>query len=572
MWINWPSWSQGASNHLVSGVGGDMGQEIWFLKVIQYNLAHGLGLLHSDTINVPHGVNLAALTSMPTLGVLLSPVTALWGPVASYNVATSLAPALGALAMMWASRRWLTTIWARYVAGLLFGFSPYVMAQNWGHLFLSSVALFPVMAALIHEAVIRQKWNSYVTGFFLGLAFTAQLGLSPELLIDGIFLLFMVSVLYAALNISRRVMSWNFLKPRLLYLSRAGLVTAAIGLGPALLFVNYFTNGPGSFEGPYHSVESIFHLSTDIAQFVIPTSLIHFSFGLANTGDHLGYVLGVGKAHVSDPFEMGGYIGVPLLLVLAGAIVVLRRWRQLAPVYFVAVMSAALSMGHTLHFMGNDTALRGPFAGLMKIKFVDNSIASRWTLFMWFGIALIVGHVVDWLAHHWPQRSRRLMVSAGGILVALGILAVTPQGPYPAMEQQVPHWFTGAAAHEVPDRTVLVTYPIARGGYPLPMMWQAVSGMNFDLFGGAAGPQTSFNSPIRNIIDICESSPNDTLDTTSDMYRGAVAEYATISHPVLVLAPSHSAAVNPGCGQALFNSLSGTKPVAHDDVLVWNLP
>jgi len=56
----WGTWIHGPTTHLPSGMGGDGGQFIWFLKWIPYAIVHGLNPNQSMYLNMPHGVTLAS--------------------------------------------------------------------------------------------------------------------------------------------------------------------------------------------------------------------------------------------------------------------------------------------------------------------------------------------------------------------------------------------------------------------------------------------------------------------------------------------------------------------------------
>ncbi len=103
---------------------GDTSLFTWFLEWPAYAISHGLNPFYSTAMHVPVGVNLLANTSVVAIGVLLAPVTWLFGPVATLNVALTLAPALSALSMFVLLRRWVTWTPAAFVGGLLYGFSP----------------------------------------------------------------------------------------------------------------------------------------------------------------------------------------------------------------------------------------------------------------------------------------------------------------------------------------------------------------------------------------------------------------------------------------------------------------
>ena len=131
----WPIW--GTHPTTVSEFGGDQFATMWFLQWVPHALQHGLNPFFSQYANHPFGVNLLTNTSVVLLGLLASPVTWLWGPVASFNVLITLAMPASATAGYFFARRWVAWPPAAFVAGLLFGFGPFEIAQSAGHLNLT---------------------------------------------------------------------------------------------------------------------------------------------------------------------------------------------------------------------------------------------------------------------------------------------------------------------------------------------------------------------------------------------------------------------------------------------------
>ena len=76
------------------------------------------------------------------LSLPLVPVTWIWGPVASLNVASTLAPALTAFTAFVVIRRWAPWTPAAFVGGLLYGFSPFVLTSlEFAHLMTAALML-----------------------------------------------------------------------------------------------------------------------------------------------------------------------------------------------------------------------------------------------------------------------------------------------------------------------------------------------------------------------------------------------------------------------------------------------
>ena len=98
-------------------------------------MAHGHNPFFSTSLFHPEGINLLANTSVLAIGIPLAPITWLFGPVATLNVALTLGPALSALAMFWLLRRWVRWTPAALVGGLVFGFLTYSWSSTWpGHI------------------------------------------------------------------------------------------------------------------------------------------------------------------------------------------------------------------------------------------------------------------------------------------------------------------------------------------------------------------------------------------------------------------------------------------------------
>ena len=66
-------------------------------------------------------MNLLANTGVLGIGVPLAPVTWVFGPIATLNVALTVAPVLSALGMFVLLRRWVHWVPAAFVGGLLYG-------------------------------------------------------------------------------------------------------------------------------------------------------------------------------------------------------------------------------------------------------------------------------------------------------------------------------------------------------------------------------------------------------------------------------------------------------------------
>ena len=77
---------------------------------------------------------------------MLAPLTSLVGPAATYNAAAVALPALAAWTAYLLCRRVTARLWPSVAGGYVFGFSSYVLGQQFGHLHMTAVLLVPVVA------------------------------------------------------------------------------------------------------------------------------------------------------------------------------------------------------------------------------------------------------------------------------------------------------------------------------------------------------------------------------------------------------------------------------------------
>ncbi len=116
--------------HLAMKPFGDKGTNLWNLWWVYYALfERGCSPLRCDSIFIPWGCDLRYHTLSLANGVIAAPVTALFGPVAAYNVLFAVWTCLtGVFASLWA-RRFNLGIAAAALVGFIAAFGPY----RWSH-------------------------------------------------------------------------------------------------------------------------------------------------------------------------------------------------------------------------------------------------------------------------------------------------------------------------------------------------------------------------------------------------------------------------------------------------------
>ena len=465
---------------------GDPAMTAAFLEWTPWAVLHGHNPFLSGSQYFPAGVNLAANTTMPVLGVLASPVTLTLGPIATVNLLVRLALFSSATSAFFVLHRWVRWTPAAFAGGLLYGFSPYVLAQGDVHLDLAFVPLFPVMLLLVDEILVRRRLPPRRAGLLLGGAAALQYGISSELLADAAIV---GAVAAAALAVVYRQHV------------RAVVPHAARALGWALaLFVPLVAYpvylvlaGPQHLSGPVRLTSRLLPLRADLASGVVPTAGQLLSFW------HLG---AIGSGFVTgNPAENAAYVGLPLLGLLGWVTVRHRHETLLRWAVVLAAVSYVLSLGSTLTVWGHSTGVPLPDQAFLHLPLFQSIIAVRFFLFgyLFLALALAVG----------LERLRGELAGGGGRGRAGGLCAVVtaialvpllphvpfhrlPTGPQPFDSRAVPSFFTsGTAQRGIPPGSPVIVYPFSdpeptAGLVNYPVLWQAMGGERFVLLDGDA--------------------------------------------------------------------------------------
>jgi len=434
---------------------------IWDMRWWPWAIGHGHNPLFSHFLNVPHGVNLTWVTSVPALSLAFAPFTLTAGPVFAYDAAATLALAGSAFAAFVVLRRVVVDARAAFAGGLLFGFSPFMIAQSLGHLMVTAAALLPVTAGVLAEALVLQRRPAWQSGLALGLLVALQYYAGEEMLailiisaVVGVACLALV----ARAEVARR---WR-------HGLRAVLIAAAFALaatGPALAFQ---LAGPGALHGPIQPPD---RFVADATSFVVPTpvqSLRPF------------HALKVSSRYSAAGAEYDAYLGLPLLMFMAWAVAAERRRRWVAAAGLASVVIALLALGPHLHIDGRRTSLPLPWAVVGRTPLLDSLLPVRLMVAVDFlaGALLAVG--LDRLL----RLRRRGATMAASATAAAVALTLWPALPFASTDARVPAFFRTAAVQAIPAGTVALVAPYAEPATSQVLGWQAASGFRFAMLGG----------------------------------------------------------------------------------------
>ena len=132
----------------------DSAAYVWGFWWMARRVSHLANPWVTNHMAAPAGVLLGYHTLMPLPGLLLTPVTLIFGPSASYNLLVIVVPGLLCYAMYRAARLWLPSQTGAIAAGAFFGLSAMLAQEDWYHVNIAVGALFLPLAL---EASVRLR-------------------------------------------------------------------------------------------------------------------------------------------------------------------------------------------------------------------------------------------------------------------------------------------------------------------------------------------------------------------------------------------------------------------------------
>jgi hypothetical protein len=444
------------------GAGVDSQIFVWSFAWWPHAIGSGENPFYTHAIWAPEGVNLAWTTSVPLLALVFAPLTALAGPVVSYNAAAVLMPALAAWTAFLLCRHLTGRFWPSLAGGYLFGFSAYMLGHQEGHLHMTSVFLLPLVA-LVVVRYVEGELDGRALALLLGLLIAAQLGFSTEHAFTLTLALGVALLLAFAFDPARRPRLQSLVRPLL------GGYALALALASPLLYYAL-----SDFES--RSINRPENFPADLLNFVVPTGLVAFSqdWGMS----------GLASRFLGNDAEAGAYLGFPTL-----AIVGLYAWRRrrtpggrfLVGSFAVAALAA---LGTALHVAG-ERVVSLPYGLLARLPLFNNVLPVRYALYASLAAAVMVAA--------WAASPGRTWLRV--LLPALAVVALFPHfGKVPYLghgywhiEPERPRFFAdGLYRTCLREDENLLVIPYGQRGES--MLWQAESDFYFRQAGGYISP------------------------------------------------------------------------------------
>jgi len=467
---------------LLIGGGSDPQQTMWTLGWPMHALAQGHNPWITDYLDYPGGVNLMWTPTPLVPALLLSPVVMAWGPTVAYNLLMTLGPALSASAASAAIYRLVQDRRAAFLGGLVYGFSPYVMAHELGHLGMVMAWFSPLVLLLLHELLIRRSWPPVLTGSLLGVAAALQLYTSSELLATtALVALFGLAALIGVAYVFR-----ISIRPAVIALLKGGAIALVVGLilgAPGLLTMEL---GPQVVRGIIQQPDTFV---ADVASLLVPS--------------HLRLVAPQQVAQLTASFtgleiEWDAYVGLPLLTLL---IVTTWRWRSQPLVLWASISAFAvviLSLGPHLHLFGRVfEQLPLPWWPLDRTPILAQALPSRLGMHLYLLAGLLLAHFVRGAVF---ARERFVVRAPAATLVCLSLLLLAPVATPWVSQRTDPLFFTSREVQRIPPGSVALVVPWAGPADPSAMNWQSAAGYRYRMPEGYAiipgpGNSVAFDPP-----------------------------------------------------------------------------
>jgi 4-amino-4-deoxy-L-arabinose transferase-like glycosyltransferase len=428
----------------------DSAAYVWGFWWMARRLSHLANPWVTDHMAAPPGVLLGYHTLMPLPGLLLTPVTLIFGPSASYNLLVIVVPGLLCYAMYRAARLWLPSQTGAIAAGAFFGLSAMLAQEDWYHINIAVGALFLPLAL---EASVRLRRSpGWRQALILGVVVGAAVLTDPE------------SAVLTGILTGLVLLPWVVWRPSVarLWPAALGAVVAAIVAGPQLAAMIHEQSRGG--------------LQIDAGLLGVTDKL--YGVGLPGMFAPTPRVADFGLTALAQPFlHSRDNEGLPMFgvtlsaLALIGLVVMWRRRRawQLAVLW---AGCAALALGMSLWVVkrqfipwmqdwhGVRVSPLLPYTWFVRIPGLSAfREADRMAILGLIPAALLAGAAVNWMRYH----AKPLIA----VVVALGVLELGYSGntkigtmptAYPRLDAPI------AADH---SRSMVVDVPYGmRGGIP----------------------------------------------------------------------------------------------------------
>jgi hypothetical protein len=445
--------------HVLPGDARDPGLFVWDFWWMARSVEHLSNPWYTYYQAAPVGAPLAFHTLMPLPGVLMAPVTILYGPSFTYNLLSAAAPGLICYAMYRAARLWLPSQTAAIAAGAFFGLSTMMTWNAWYEI---QGALGAIFLPLALEAAVRLRrrpgWRqATILGVVLGAALLTDQ--ESAIMAGFVAILAVLPWLIGRPDDGGRV-AWDRLRSAAI----AAVVTLVVA-SPQLIAMVQQAHDSAVPQGVLAS--DYLNSGANLQQIFAPSPRVAF-FGLT--------ALARDYWHAGNSLTFTAYGTVLTLLALFGLAVWRRRNARLLALLWLGATFTALGTGIVIgahryvpageFWHGIHVSLIMPYTWMVRIPFLNSfREANRITELGLLPAALLAGAGVNWLRYH--ARTVLVVVLALGVLEAGSVGSDPGPTPLVTMPTAMPALDGPIAADHSKSIVVDIPYGV-RSAVPLP--------------------------------------------------------------------------------------------------------
>ncbi len=323
---------------IAPGTGADTYQNLWDIWWVKYAVLNlHTSVFYTKLLFYPLGAGLAFQTLAPLLGLISAPFQALFGTVFAYNAMFFMGFALTGLCMFILADHLTKNTYASVVAGFIYAFSAFHIAQSYTHIHFMNIEFVPLFIYFLLK-VMESERISYpnIIGMSVSFALTTLIGNIEQTMMLFLAALFIIVVYLFYKERRAKMLSKRFIISLVLFVVLAFIIGAwnflplisAIRQPGGLATANYLNTAQASAEW-----------STSIGALFIPSYYNGIIFGA-------GPPKALSSLIYLDPAENVGYIGyLVFALMLYG---VYKYRKEMLPWTVGALIFTWLALGPNL--------------------------------------------------------------------------------------------------------------------------------------------------------------------------------------------------------------------------------
>ena len=439
-WVTGRGWLN-HDGRLLGSRPNDQGFNEWMLAYAAHAVSHLENPFFTTLQNAPSGVNLMTNVGMQLPGLVLAPVTLLFGASFSYLLFITLN--LAGTGYAWyhvLSRHLVASRAAAFVGGLFCAFAPALVSHSNGHPHITAQWLVPFIVWRVVK--LARDGRPLRDGLVLGGLVVAQFFVSLEILFLaalGCLMMVIGYVIFRPREAARRA------RPLL-----GGLAVAGVLVGAAAAYPLWM-----QFAGPQHRVGH--PGNPDVYALTVGSFVRYATESVAGSPTS---ALRWGP----NTTEQASFYGWSVVVLALGAAWWLRREILVRVLAVVAVISAVFSIGTTWTVGTRRTDVPAPFALVSELPVFDSVVVSRFALITTVTLGVLFAVAGDRLARVRVGRAGQgsLVARLAAVALLAALLPILPTPLEARGRAPVPEFVTGGAwrDHVAPGRT-LVPVPVS---------------------------------------------------------------------------------------------------------------